>query len=498
MGWASRAALTLLAAMLGAMTLLALPDPAPSCLEGRVFDDRGAVPGARVRVQGTKICSRSDGRGRFRLSPLLAGRRATAWREGYFIGGTDSASDPSIFLKRLPSDDNSDYEWVDPSPSAAEGQNCANCHAEIYREWSSSGHARSVEGRHFRNLYEGTDWHGKPDSDWGLLTQHPDGAGVCASCHAPTTEAFGSRRIRGVASSGVHCDYCHKIESVADGQLGLSHGRFNLRLLRPKEGQVFFGSLDDATRGEDAYSPLYRDSRYCASCHEGIVFGVHVYSTYSEWQASPAARQGIQCQDCHMKPTGRMTNLAPGHGGIDRDARTLHNHRFFDGSQEEMLRRAVKATVEIERGQREVRARVCVWSEGVGHCLPTGFIDRHLILSVEGLTPDGRTVDSIEGPILPALAGEKLAGRPGRLLARVLKDMEGRTPVPFWLAAPDPPLDTRLVPGRIEEIHFVYPRHMARLRLRVWYRRFWSEVTRRKQWPNDETLVFEQVFSPPL
>ena len=71
---------------------------------------------------------------------------------------------------------------------------------------------------------------------------------------------------------------------------------------RPK--QLFFGPLDDVDRGEDAFSPLYRESRYCASCHEGIVFGVHVYSTYSEWLSSPARRAGKQCQDCHMAPTG--------------------------------------------------------------------------------------------------------------------------------------------------------------------------------------------------
>src|SRR5207248_1591107 len=75
--------------------------------------------------------------------------------------------------------------------------------------------------------------------------------------------------------------------------------------------QVFFGPLDDADRGDDAFSPLYKQSLYCASCHEGVVFGVPVYTTYSEWLASLAKKAGQQCQDCHMKPTGAMTNFAP-------------------------------------------------------------------------------------------------------------------------------------------------------------------------------------------
>src|SRR5207244_7472645 len=97
------------------------------------------------------------------------------------------------------------------------------------------------------------------------------------------------------------------------GPLGVTHGRYILGLLRPAEGQLFFGPLDDVDRGEDALAPIYGESRYCASCHEGVVFGVRVYSTYSEWLDSPARREGKQCQTCHMTPTGTLTHLAPGH-----------------------------------------------------------------------------------------------------------------------------------------------------------------------------------------
>ncbi|HTU19646.1 MAG TPA: hypothetical protein VMG10_16415 [Gemmataceae bacterium] len=496
----------LLPALLLGLLLLTLPISQSAVLMGRVVDEVGPIAGARVRLKGTSIVARTDAHGRFRLPAAVSGRRVTAWKEGYFICGSPLSFSPAIHLTPLPVEDNADYEWVDPAPNSAEIGNCANCHAEIYREWSRSGHARSVNGRRFRNLYEGTDWHGKPDVGWGLLTQYPDGAGVCTSCHAPAAPSFippqneegiggDLRQVKGVAGRGVHCDYCHKIESVADGSIGLSHGRFNLRLLRPSEGQLFFGALDDVDRGEDAYSPLYRDSRYCASCHEGVVFGVHVYSTFSEWQASTAARQGRQCQDCHMKPTGHMSNMAPGHGGIDRDPHTLANHRFFDGGQEAMLRRAVKGSAKLERLPDSVRARVRLWADGVGHRLPTGFVDRHLVLVVEGRTKQGQPVLPREGPKLPALAGREVAGRPGRLYARVLHDFDGRSPVPFWLAAPDPPPDTRLIPGKVDETIFEFPATLARLQVRVLYRRFWPEVARAKHWPKDEILVRDQVFT---
>lgn len=487
--------LTLLLALLAGLALLARPSSSLSLLEGRVFEEAGPVAGARVRLKGTATTTRTDAAGRFHLPRQSPRRRATAWKQGYFIGGSRTSGPLSIRLTRLPAEDDPEYEWVDPTPDAGQIHNCGNCHAEIYREWSGSGHARSATGRHFRDLYEGTDWHGQSGVGWGLLTQYPEGAGVCASCHAPTATEYDLRKVQGVAARGVHCDYCHKIADVAGGSLGLSHGRYNLRLLRPSEGQLFFGSLDDVDRGEDAYSPLYRDSRYCASCHEGVIFGVHVYSTFSEWQASPARRQGQQCQDCHMKPTGRLSNIAPGHGGIQRDPRTLSNHRFFDGSQEEMLRRAVQASADFERGRDGVQARVRLWVEGVGHRLPTGFVDRHLVLIVEGLDAAGHALTPRSGPKLPPPAGAELAGQPGRLYARLLRDFDGNSPVPFWLAVPDPPLDTRLVPGEVDTMRFEFPAALARLRLRVVYRRFWPETVRRKHWPDRAVRVLEREYS---
>jgi hypothetical protein len=500
----SALALTLLLTLLAALGALALrpapPSPLPPAadLTGVVLADGEPVSGAGVRVKGTRHCARTTADGRFRLPPR--GERVTAWREGYFIAGARRSGAPfTLRLTPLPQEDNPAYEWVDPTPNLESEQNCGNCHAEIYREWSASGHARSARGRHFRDLYEGTAWDGRPGVSWGLLREHPDGAGVCSSCHAPSLgdnnpAVFDLRQVRGVASFGVHCDYCHKVAGVEGNLDGLSHGRFNLRLLRPREGQLFFGPLDDVDRGEDAYSPLYRDSRYCAACHEGVLFGVHVYSTYSEWLRSPARRQGKQCQDCHMTPTGTLTNLAPGRGGIRRDPRTLGNHRFFKGSQADMLRRCLRLSVRLERTQGGVRAAVRLSAEGVGHRVPTGFIDRQLLLVVDGLSANGVAVPLRAGPTLPAMVGRELAGSPGRLYARRLQDSEGRTPVPFWRGVPDM-TDTRLRPGRVDEAVFVFGAALRRVRVRVLHRRFWQEVAQAKGWPDRDLLVLERSLT---
>jgi hypothetical protein len=191
-----------------------------------------------------------------------------------------------------------------------------------------------------------------------------------------------------------------------------------------------------------------------------------------------------------------MTNLAPGHGGLERDPRTLGNHRFFDGSQAQMLRRCVRLSAALRREGGGVRAVVRLWPEGAGHRVPTGFIDRHLILAVEGQAADGRVLRPRAGPALPAAAGPELAGKPGRLYAKLLKDFDGRSPVPFWRADPEP-ADNRLTPGRAEELIFVFPADLARLRVRVLYRRFWQEVARAKGWPDRDLTVLDQSFAAP-
>jgi len=473
-------------------------------VEGHVHDARGPIEGALVRWKGQARATRTDGRGRFHLPQFMHGpQRITAWRDGYLIAGADVNRLPVVLdLRPLPTRDCDSYVWVDPTPSRASNDNCGNCHAEIYNEWSASGHARSVTNRQFLSLYDGTNWHGKPWVGWSLRDERPYGLGVCTACHAPTVPHgdpayFDLSKVQRVAERGVHCDYCHKIADTGLGTIGLTHGRFGIELLRPSEGQLFLGPLDDVDRGEDTYSPLYKESRYCASCHEGTVFGVHVYSTYSEWLDSAARKEGKQCQTCHMKPTGRMTNAAPGHGGIERDPKTLANHRFFAGSQLDMLRKAVNVSTTFESPHDQRRLIVEVRAEDVGHRVPTGFVDRHLVLIVVPIDKGGNQIEMLAGPTLPKHAGRAVAGLAGRLYGRVLKNAEGQGPVPFWRADDSQTVDTRLIPGQSERTAFILPEDARRVLVQLKHRRTWPEQAELKGWPNNELTIVDQFLDPP-
>src|SRR5207253_1718125 len=83
------------------------------------------------------------------------------------------------------------------------------------------------------------------------------------------------------------------------------------------------------------------------------------------------------------------------------------------------------------------KLRVDVVARNVGHRVPTGFIDRHLLLVVEGQDAMGRNVSAKSGPLLPLASGD-LAGRSGRVFAKLLTDVEGHGPIPFWRPAGEP------------------------------------------------------------
>ncbi len=487
-------------------------------IQGQVWDEAGPLSGVSLHFQGRQDAVFSDALGRFRIARLEPFRPLVAIKPGYRIEATDAgdavAGDAPLDIRMipLPKHDNEDYAWIDPYPHRGKVNNCGNCHGEIFREWRGSGHARSARNPRFLEMVDGQDAAGTSWPTWNLGREHPLGVGVCALCHVPAQDDRGldrePRKVSGVAAHGTHCDYCHKIVDAPTDKLGTRFGRDGLRLLRPATGEaLFFGPLDDAVRPGESFGypvgvggPLYKESRYCASCHEGVIFGVHVYGTYSEWRDSPARRRGQQCQTCHMAPTGKMTNIAPRQGGIERPPQTLASHHF-PGNQPDMLKRSLNVAVVSVARRDGLQALVALQAVNVGHRMPTGFIDRNLVLVVEGLDAKGVVTKLHEGPRLPAHAGRQVAGLPGYLFAKQLFSAEGKAPLPFW-APHDRVLDTRLAPGRAETFSFVFSPETKTIRARLLYRRFWPELADPRGWHDNETVVLERLDDvadgPPL
>jgi hypothetical protein len=487
-------------------------------VEGRVLAGDEPLAAARVGWQTRPERVLADAAGRFRLpAPPRPAQRIAAWKEGYYIGtaAAEPRSPMRIVLSKHPRDDCDDYAWVDPNPDPAHEHNCANCHAEIYRQWSASAHAGAAINRHFLDVFAGTDWSGQPGRGWSFADAHPEARAVCVACHLPGVAADDPvaedpRLASGVAREGIHCDICHKVAATSLSAhpelVGIEHGRLALDMVRPRAGrQIFFGPLDDAERGQDTYAPIYRSSLYCASCHEGTLFGTRAYTTFSEWRGSAYARAGVQCQNCHMKPDGVLTNIAPGHGGVEREPGTLASHRLAGASDAAFLRSAVELRVDArQEAGVGIALTTTVRPIGVGHRLPTGSPDRHLILLVQAQDRHGAELSPTSGPVIGPEGGwgpraeRNYGGAPGKIYGKLLEDAEGDSPAPFWNAVALRG-DTRLAPDEVDSQRFVFAGTEApsplrvRVRVRLIYRSFYKSVLDAKAWPDPDITLADQT-----
>ena len=462
---------------------------------GTVVGPHGAIANATVRWQTHDAAVLTDCDGRFRLPCVTVANLIAASAPGHYVStGLASGTNPTLFLEPLPTHDDIAYSWIDPSPQSVSRHRCSLCHERIYSEWLLSAHARSGSNRRVLSLIEGTADDGVSQAGPSLRRDHPHGVAVCNSCHAPTLETndphWNELAARAPSPlNGVHCDFCHKTQSVDISNIGLTHGRYAMRLLRPNgERQLVFGPHDDANRGDSAATPLYRSSDYCASCHEGTVFGVQAYTTFSEWQASPAASRGQQCQTCHMPAADDVTNMAPGHGGVTRASGSLSDHSLRGPASR---RYADSLAVSLATSRRDGFLHVSVLFDAslVGHCVPTGFIDKHLLLIVDAFDMNGRHVSQAAGPRIPDFVSKSAAGRAGEFFGRVLTDSQGDRPAAFWAAVVEH-TDTRIRPDTPRTVTLSFDASAKRLRIQVLHRRFWEKTQTVKQWADDtQTLI---------
>jgi len=202
--------------------------------------------------------------------------------------------------------------------------------------------------------------------------------GICLRCHAPAAVLSGDLQVREpISQEGIACDFCHSIASV------------NLQ----KRDQPFRVVLDGVKRGplseavspahEIAKSDLHKSPELCAGCHEYVnEHGVSVLSTYTEWLASPQAKEGTTCQDCHMPLTPGQT-VRP-ELGVYRSEINLHD--ISGGHSREQVRKAASVRIlgiAVAKEQPTLATvEVEVANVGSGHSIPTGMPTRRLVLEV--------------------------------------------------------------------------------------------------------------------
>ena len=363
--------------------------------------------------------------------------------------------------------DHPETPWIDPTPGTSP-RACGSCHQQAYLQWRGSPHHLSSQSVLFSALFSPGG-----QTAWHLGANYPEATASCVSCHAPGGSALETDLPGEGPLSGVHCDFCHKISGLGSGAPGLTHGRDLFNLARPAaDGRpVVIGPLPDSTRQNVAYSQLFKQSRFCAPCHEGTVLGTKVYTTFSEWTAWNGPQN---CQDCHMPNDGPRRHHHAMGPGLSAPPGGLH------------------VTWSLQPSPAGPKVRLAIGSQQVGHALPTGHIDRHIVGWLEFLDPDGKPILAPLGPgFIPSWATGLPNPAPGFLLARWRQNgPEG--PVPFWSPGGECK-DSRLLPGQTREMEWQLPPGVASVRLRVEHRKAWPAILRAHQLSLTPTVLFDET-----
>ena len=256
---------------------------------------------------------------------------------------------------------------------------CGTCHPAQYEDWRDSIHARSMGPGVAGQLVE-------------MARRDPAGARGCLVCHAPLAEQ--SPLVRGAAGleanpafdaslqrQGVVCATCHVRQHQRFGPPPRAGGR------KPGVPRT------ELPHNGATYVSAYLRAEFCAACHQFGPGGLHLNgkpleNTYAEWRDSPAARRGLQCQNCHMP---------------DR------RHRWRGIHDPDMVKSGVRVSLALDRPRyrpgQPLRATVTVASVRVGHYFPTyvtpQVVVRALLAGQDGAPIEGTTEERVIGRQVP-------------------------------------------------------------------------------------------------
>lgn len=413
---------------------------------------------------------------------LMASHEA-ARTTGRFV----NPDDDSEMLIELTSfaEDNPDYVFDVPGLPDDPGSSseCGHCHTSMKVDWYGSPHRTSASNPVVQDVYAGAAaslddqgsceaaggqwWDGAvPGTDQtaprcylgaGVLPDLNEGCGEvaacdglasafggCADCHAPAIngELGGRDLLEAVGTSfeaGVHCDLCHKVESVdLDAPAGVA-GR--LRVHRPSEPSpspalgtflpLSFGPYVDVPNPRMGSSPRdhFQDGELCAGCHQheqaALVPGTSldparwpddalpIQSTHEEWITGSFA--GVSCATCHMPPNTGVDNSS----NLDveqqvqgvavgwlRPSGSVRHHTWTGPRDLESgsLQAAAAIVIDKSVANGTLVAEVTVRNTGAGHAIPTGEPMRSMVLFVGARCGD-EVLLATGGDAIPELGG---------------------------------------------------------------------------------------------
>ncbi|GIX49062.1 MAG: hypothetical protein KatS3mg131_3273 [Candidatus Tectimicrobiota bacterium] len=261
-----------------------------------------------------------------------------------------------------------------PLEASLQPRDCGVCHPQQYQDWQSSLHSQSMSPGVYGQLLamEATD---------------PATYTLCSTCHAPLSEQLpfleeaGTYRPNAafdpqLQQQGLVCAACHV----------RSHRRFgpprrtDLPPLPPEASLPHGGFVAHVA---------FERSEFCRSCHQFepgdfALNGKLIENTYEEWRQSPYARQGVQCQHCHMPERRHLW-------------RGIHDPQMV----KQALTVAVTLNAAAYQPGDRLQAVITVTNSGAGHFLPTYVTPKIFVfaslLDARGEVLEGSTQQAVIG-----------------------------------------------------------------------------------------------------
>lgn len=200
---------------------------------------------------------------------------------------------------------------------------CGECHPNQYKQWSISSHAYAALSPMFNKFEQRIN-----DISRGTVNY------FCVRCHASVGTTLGEDRAiawwnrNGAAREGITCVTCHRIGEgygKVNAARRITPGPIHEPIFGPFDSLgglkaitnarengilVTIDELDKPAEGDKKWirmhqtaiqSPILTKSEFCEACHQVAVYpGIKLETVWEEWRASPAAKEGITCQRCHM------------------------------------------------------------------------------------------------------------------------------------------------------------------------------------------------------
>ena len=263
---------------------------------------------------------------------------------------------------------------------------CEGCHDKIVDQHLESSHEMSFTNPAFQAQYQG---HLIPmaSTDPRLFAE----ARECIACHEPIAYATAGPKLLSLREidpkmNGVTCDVCHSMTGYRDSKP--QNGNY---ILEPSEKKL--GPFKGQSDWHHIYSELQTKSEICAVCHEAVnTHGLKIKATFTEWRESAFAKQGVQCQDCHMnvdgfltagKPrydSGKAANMSLG-SAPQRDR--LYTHQFPGAHSKTQIEGAIGLSIDAilpkEVKDHTLPINVTVDNSRTGHSMPSGSADLRLL-----------------------------------------------------------------------------------------------------------------------